>query len=479
MRAVPRAFILALSAMPFLATASAAQSVLSFEIIAPTVGTIAYNGLPNGPLTGTGIDINLIVSVDTPANDGVGRTCVSCVMNFTTGGFTGSTATTWDFAGGGTITITGGVDLDNDSMIGAGDVPLGTTLLQGSFDPTPQVLAISGSFRILGAPFSDTKSPLLTAFFGLPNAGYQGAINLSFNDPQTPPNGFTAMELLSGNVLNQANDVPTLTPTLTRTRTSTRTPTASPSLTPTLTSTPSATATSSRTQTPSVTPTLSVTATASTTPTNTATPSRTTEIVQETPTPTTTATRTRTATATRSVTATNTSELIEETPTPQIGIDLAIEKQFSGSCWPNRSAQYIITVRNLGETPAPGPIVVSDTLPMGLTLTSAAGIGWNCAASVPPSQVSCTFAGPLAGETATVITIDFLIDAAAGQLVNTASVSSPTGAGELDLENNVTTNSTLCGAWGTPAVEPGGLAIALLLLAAIAFRQLRRGRASD
>ncbi len=73
-------------------------------------------------------------------------------------------------------------------------------------------------------------------------------------------------------------------------------------------------------------------------------------------------------------------------------------------------------------------VTVTDTLPTGLTPTSASGTGWTCA--VAGQNVSCTLpAGNVApGASFAAITIDVTASATPGPFANTATVSSTDGA---------------------------------------------------
>lgn len=265
----------------------AAQPLIDFQVIAPTTGTISYNGL-GGPLVGTGIDVDSVVGLDTPLNDGVARACISCLLSFSTGHFAGSDPGAWYFDPGGWLTLIGGVDLDDNGVINAGDIPLGTTLIDGSFNGLALVAAVGGTFRIVMATLNDTKPIALTDFYGLPSGPYQGGVNLSFDAPGTPPAGFVSRIVFSGDIANVPVPItPTATPT----------PTSTPEQ---ATATPTATDTHTPTETPTATPPPTNTSTETATPT--ASPTHT---VAHTWTPTKTATKTLTATKTKTATPTS------------------------------------------------------------------------------------------------------------------------------------------------------------------------------
>ncbi|HWP47989.1 MAG TPA: PEP-CTERM sorting domain-containing protein [Candidatus Limnocylindrales bacterium] len=173
-------------------------TTLDFNIAPPTPGTISYGG-GSSSLVGTGIEVDTITGLGTPANNNVTVTCVSCTLTFTTGSSTGPL--TWS---GGTITVTGGVDF-NGGGIGPGDIPTGTTLLTGTFQ-TVSVIPFPGGFNIAASGFTDTKDPTLTGFYGLDPSipFYSGNFNISFNtlSTVTPGNAFTSTQVLSGDITN-------------------------------------------------------------------------------------------------------------------------------------------------------------------------------------------------------------------------------------------------------------------------------------
>jgi len=101
------------------------------------------------------------------------------------------------------------------------------------------------------------------------------------------------------------------------------------------------------------------------------------------------------------------------------------------------TAVFRITVGNDGPNPAEGPIVVTDTLPAGLTPASAIGTGWTC--DIVGPVVTCEAAGPLAnGGTLEEIVVTATVDATAETtLVNTATVAAATY--ETDETDNTDT----------------------------------------
>jgi hypothetical protein len=136
----------------------------------PTVdgGTISYDGA-GGPLVGTDIVFQQVIGVDTPANSGTSLFCwpVNCLLNFTTGDNLTEGPPIYTFAGGGSLTLTGGLNTAIDGS-GVQVVPGGTLLASnGSFDP-PVIVLGGGSTnaQVSGVGF-DFKDEDLTTFYGL------------------------------------------------------------------------------------------------------------------------------------------------------------------------------------------------------------------------------------------------------------------------------------------------------------------------
>jgi hypothetical protein len=190
-------------------TSSAHSALLDFNLSAPTSGTISFAG-GTSPLVGAGIQVDNVVGTSTPLNSGIISTCISCSLGFTSGTFTSSTANSWEFNGGGSITIVGGLDLGSDNTT---NISTGSTLLDGSFISVSVINVGGGSleFNILGASFTDTKHVDLLNYYGLPTGvNYDGYINLSFLVAAgiSPGNAFTSTSVLSGDIVNSPVPVP-------------------------------------------------------------------------------------------------------------------------------------------------------------------------------------------------------------------------------------------------------------------------------
>lgn len=193
----------------FLSTPAKAVE-LDFNISAPTSGTVSYNG-SGGGLIGTNIEVDNVVGLSTPANANVASLCVSCVLNFTSGNLSnaggpppsGNNNGWLSFGSGGSITITGGVQLQ-----GSTDIPVGTTLLSGTFN-SAFVQDLGSSFKVTFGSFTDTKHPDLLAYYGLAPSPFEGALTLLFGSVNTGVGeAFASTSVFSGSVANTPVPVP-------------------------------------------------------------------------------------------------------------------------------------------------------------------------------------------------------------------------------------------------------------------------------
>ena len=117
--------------------------------------------------------------------------------------------------------------------------------------------------------------------------------------------------------------------------------------------------------------------------------------------------------------------------------DLSITKTGPPTIGAGGSVAYSLSVSNLGPSTATS-VSVTDTLPAGVSFVSASGTGWTCGQAA--GVVTCTRPSIGAGTTAPAITINVTAPAAAGSLVNTASVSAATA--DPDLTNNTDQSTT-------------------------------------
>lgn len=118
-------------------------------------------------------------------------------------------------------------------------------------------------------------------------------------------------------------------------------------------------------------------------------------------------------------------------------IDLTIDKSHEQPFRIGRDGTYQLRVENAGDSETVGRIIVTDTLPDGLTYESATGAGWTCEAS--GQDVTCTNDGPIAAGGAAA-TIDLRVavgQAALPQVSNTATVAT---TDDFNPDNNSDTD---------------------------------------
>jgi uncharacterized repeat protein (TIGR01451 family) len=145
-------------------------------------------------------------------------------------------------------------------------------------------------------------------------------------------------------------------------------------------------------------------------------------------------------------------------------IDLAIVKTHLGTFTPGQvGAQYAVTVTNVGSVASVGTVTVTETPPVGLTVTAMAGTGWTCVQPAGPCSRSDSLAP---GASYPVITVTVTVAAnPPSPLVNVVAVA---GGGDVNGANNAAQDSVFfaVGPGPGPGAEPipvdSRLALALL-----------------
>jgi uncharacterized repeat protein (TIGR01451 family) len=114
-------------------------------------------------------------------------------------------------------------------------------------------------------------------------------------------------------------------------------------------------------------------------------------------------------------------------------VDLYVAKSHTGTGTVGGPVTFTLLVGNKGPTPDPGPVVVTDTLPAGLTYVTATGTGWTCAASA--QVVTCSDPNGLAAGEASTISLTVTVEL--GAFPSATNVVTVTGTGpDVDLANN-------------------------------------------
>ncbi len=122
-------------------------------------------------------------------------------------------------------------------------------------------------------------------------------------------------------------------------------------------------------------------------------------------------------------------------------VDLSVTKTHTGTFVSGATGTYTITVANAaGAEREDNTVTVTDTLPAGLTFSSASGTGWTC--SAVGQVVTCTHAPTLnAGAAFPPITLTVnVLESAAASVTNSVTVSSPSF--DATPANNTDTDAT-------------------------------------
>jgi uncharacterized repeat protein (TIGR01451 family) len=134
--------------------------------------------------------------------------------------------------------------------------------------------------------------------------------------------------------------------------------------------------------------------------------------------------------------------------------DMTLAKSHTGNFTRGVAATYTLPVSNVSPYGASsGLVTINDTLPTGITPTSASGTGWAC--SVSGQTVSCTRSDALAAASSyPSITLNALVSPSApATLTNIATVS---GGSEVDLLNDTATDVAIVGSTADMSVTDAG-----------------------
>ena len=123
-------------------------------------GSAGYSG-GSTPLVASGLGVASITGIDSPLNPNQVLNLTGGQLNFTTGAFRGTAGGTgWDFAKGGSVSVTGAIP-----SLG---IAAGSVLLEGSFTDTTSVRPQDASdLKVLGATSLNVVNPQLASYLGL------------------------------------------------------------------------------------------------------------------------------------------------------------------------------------------------------------------------------------------------------------------------------------------------------------------------
>lgn len=101
-----------------------------------------------------------------------------------------------------------------------------------------------------------------------------------------------------------------------------------------------------------------------------------------------------------------------------------------------KSPYFIMTVTNYGSNTAPGPIVITDSMPSPARFTNqVVPAPWVCTPAFPTSSVTCSHPGPLTPGNSVVLQLRYTQDNSQSDFLNCASVSAK-GILDSDDGNN-------------------------------------------
>jgi len=189
----------------FLATdAYALPVVLEFHVSLTLNGSIGYDPTQDDSLVGTSIPVSYFDVKNTPMNADVTFSCVGCVLNFTTGGFTGPgpNGAPWSFASGGSLSLIGGLTSTDPLRPFALSNAL---LMSGTFAGSTWVSGVRKTHVAIATAFQDVKDPALLEFLGLtPGTPFEGFFHLGFGTATAPTPGgsFASSKIIGGDIVN-------------------------------------------------------------------------------------------------------------------------------------------------------------------------------------------------------------------------------------------------------------------------------------
>ena len=139
---------------------------------------------------------------------------------------------------------------------------------------------------------------------------------------------------------------------------------------------------------------------------------------------------------------------ITVTAPPAVSVDLTITKTDSADpVAVNDDFYYTIVVANNGSDDATN-IIVTDTLPSGVTFRNTTGsdLVWSCSES--DGNITCTHSGTIASGASNSITVNVTAPSEGGTITNEVNVTSDN---EIDFTNNSTVEDTTIGDTDNPA----------------------------
>jgi hypothetical protein len=174
-------------------------------------GSVKYEGagvMNDSPLVGAAIRIGGVTGVGTPSNGGPGHQVTDATppygtLTFTTGNFLSYASGIYTFAGGGSLTIEGGVP-DANNVPPGNSIPANTLLLTGVLI-SATYNQNDGSISLSNLIGTDTKARSLLDYFGVsPNFAFIFSGTLHGDPTSTNGIAFTSENQHSTDISNTA-----------------------------------------------------------------------------------------------------------------------------------------------------------------------------------------------------------------------------------------------------------------------------------
>ncbi len=162
-----------------------------------------------------------------------------------------------------------------------------------------------------------------------------------------------------------------------------------------------------------------------------------------------------------SASATNTTNIV-----PLLKPALTLTKTHSGDFLQGQTdGSYTVIVRNTGTGPTIGTVTVGDTLPIGLSLTSIAGSGWNCPGAASNVCTRTDTLGPGASYPPIALTVNVARDAPVG-VTNIATISGGGAPDNRATDPTIVTLGPLAILLGSLNLNPGNAGVLPVALTA-------------
>lgn len=176
----------------------AASAYLEFDDITLFGGTLSYGGADGvDPLVGKDLIFDVVNGVGTPITGPL--QIIGGKLNFTTGPNISELPTLYEFAAGGSFTLTGTVIKPDLSVVASG------VLLTGLFDGPSFVIGLGGGNGLFSGLGIDEKNRELLAYYGVSDLAFKFSnTEIGFATAGLAPNGGFRADVIDSDLTNTA-----------------------------------------------------------------------------------------------------------------------------------------------------------------------------------------------------------------------------------------------------------------------------------